>query len=292
MNTVKAWLIAGRFFAAPWMLVNTLLGVTLAGFNPTTWLLSFLTVLSVLTAGHFLNGWRDYVKGLDEVDEGSTAKPYTAGSQVLPQGWLSLRTVKISSIVFFVLSVLLLSLAPRRVDVYLLYVLGVSMALTYTDLFKPRALGEVSLFLGHGLGSTCFAYSLVKPVDLTGLSAGVLLGFWAGIVHTIDQWQDVTTDFSQKVKSIAFMVFKANMKISQLWYFLITGSIVMQLGMVLMGLFPPETLATIFILPLAHITGILLDYQFNKGVMLALLTMWLYPVSSSLGLLFNFPRLN
>lgn len=280
-------MIAGRFFVAPWMLCNILLGVSLAGFDAVKWLLSFAIVLSILTAGHFLNDWRDFVKGLDKIDEGSIAKPYTAGSQVLPHGWLSLRTIKISTVAFLALSAILLVFAPRRIDVYLFYGIGVSMALTYTDILKPKGLGEVALFLGHGFGSTSFAYSLVKPVDLTGLSAGALLGFWAGIVYTIDQWQDVTTDFAEKVKNLAYMMFKANMKISQLWYFLVTASLVMQVSMVLMGWFPSETLATILILPLAHIVGVLLDYQFDKGVLLALVTMWLYPTFASLGLLFH-----
>jgi len=269
------------------MLCNILLGVSLAGFDAVKWLLSFAIVLSILTAGHFLNDWRDFVKGLDKIDEGSIAKPYTAGSQVLPHGWLSLRTIKISTVAFLALSAILLVFAPRRIDVYLFYGIGVSMALTYTDILKPKGLGEVALFLGHGFGSTSFAYSLVKPVDLTGLSAGALLGFWAGIVYTIDQWQDVTTDFAEKVKNLAYMMFKANMKISQLWYFLVTASLVMQVSMVLMGWFPSETLATILILPLAHIVGVLLDYQFDKGVLLALVTMWLYPTFASLGLLFH-----
>ncbi|MFQ6075880.1 MAG: hypothetical protein ACE5Z5_07080 [Candidatus Bathyarchaeia archaeon] len=286
MNRVKAWLIAGRFFSGPWMLVNTLFGACLAGFDVGKWLLSFAIILSILTAAHYLNAWRDFVRGLDKVDEGSAAKPYTAGSQVLPRGWLQLRTIKISAAGFLVLSTLLLPFVPRRIDVYALYGLSVSMALTYTDLFKPRGLGEVALFLGHGFGATSFAYSLIKPVDLTGLAGGILLGLWAGILYTIDQWQDVTTDFAEKLKNLAYMVFKANMRISQVWYFLVTASLVMQVGMILMGWFPSETLATVFILPLAYVTGVLLDYQFDRGVILALITMWLYGASASLGLLF------
>lgn len=286
MNKIKAWLIAGRLFAAPWMLVNALLGVSLAGFDVVKWLLSFTIVLSVLTAGHFLNAWRDFVKGLDKVDEGSVAKPYTAGSQVLPRGWLSLRTVKTSAIAFLTLSVLLLAFAPRRIEVYLLFCLGVSVAILYTDYFKPRGLGEVALFLGHGFGATGFAYSLVRSIDLTGLSAGILLGFWAGIVYTVDQWQDVETDFAKKVKTFAYLIFEANMKISQLWYFLVTGSLVMQTGMVLMNWLPPKTLVTIFTLPLGHITGVLLDYKLDRGIILALITMWSYATLAALGSLF------
>ena len=285
MNKFKAWIIAGRFFGAPWMLVNALLGVTLAGFDIVKWLHSFAITVSILVSGHYLNAWRDFAKGLDEVDEGSAAKPYTAGSQVLPHGWLSLRTIMVSAVVFLALSALLLLFVPRRIEVYLLYGLGVSMALTYSDIFKPKGLGEIALFLGHGFGATNFAYSLVRPIDLTGLSAGFLMGFWAAIIYTIDQWQDVTTDFAMRVKTFAYMVFKSNMKISQLWYFLVTASLVTQASMVLMGWLPSRTLASIFVLPLAHVVGVLLDYDFERGVLLALVTMWLYPTLSALALM-------
>jgi len=284
---IQAWLIAGRVFALPWILCNTFLGVVLAGFNLMMWGLAFGIVSSVLLAGHFLNGWRDFVKGFDKIN-GSISKPYTAGSQVLPRGWLSLRTFQITTIVLFVLSFLLLiTFASLRIDVLLLYALGMFCAITYTDVAKVHGYGEVWLFLGHGFGTTTFAYSLIRPLDLTGISAGILLGLWAGVVYTIDAWQDVETDFTKKVKNLAYLVFKGNMRISQLWYFLLTASIVTQVGMTLMGWLPYATLLTIFILPLGHITGVWLDYQFDKGVLLALCTMWLYPLLASLGVLLH-----
>jgi hypothetical protein len=48
---------------------------------------------------------------------------------------------------------------------------------------------------------------------------------------------------------------------------------------------PRETLITIFTLPLAHVTGILLDYRFEKGVLLALVTMWAFATAASVGVL-------
>ena len=285
INRIKAWLIGGRYFVLPWMFCNTLLGICLAGFDFAKWMLAFGIISSILIAAHYLNGWRDFVKGVDKIN-GSTIKPYTAGSQVLPRGWLSLKTFKLSTMGFLVLSVILLILAPIRIDVYLLYALGLTMALTYTDILKPRGLGEIGLFLGHGFGSTTFAFSLVKPIDLTGISAGILLGFFAGIIYTIDQWQDVETDFAKKVKDLAYRAFEGNMSISQLWYFVLIGSVVLQFGMVALGWLPLETLITIFMLIPGYATGIYLDYRFDKGVLLALLTMWLYATTASLGVLF------
>ena len=49
------------------------------------------------------------------------------------------------------------------------------MALTRTS-GSPEGSLEISLFLGHGVATTAFAYSLVEPISLTAVSAGVLMG--------------------------------------------------------------------------------------------------------------------
>jgi len=285
VNPVKAWIIACRPFAWPWLLVNTLLGVSLGGFEPAKWLLAFAVTTLVLTAGHFFNSWIDYVRGFDQVEGGSKAKVYTAGSQVLPRGWLSLRTVKISTFTLLVFAFILLTFAPVRVDVYALFALGVFCAFAYSLWLKRMGLGEISLFLGHGFATTGFAYSLVKPFDLTAFAAGVLLGFWAGVVYTIDSYIDIETDFAKRVKNLAYLMFKANFRISMLWYFLCTGSFTLQFGFILLGVLPAKTLLTLFVLPIAHVTSILLEYQFEKGIMLGLLCMWLYALLAALGTL-------
>jgi hypothetical protein len=285
-SKVKYWILACRPFAYPWMMVNTLLGSCLSGFSLFSWILSFSIASLVLTSAHFLNSWIDYVKGFDKPIGGSKPKPYTAGSQILPLGLLSLGTFKLSTFILLALSSILMVYAPRRIDVFLLYALGVFCAFSYSLWLKEKGLGEVALFLGHGFSTTCFSYSFSKPLDLTGLAAGVLLGFYASLIYTVDQWQDVETDFARRVRNLAYMVFKANMKISQLWYFLVTGSFTLQFGFIILGFLPSKTLLSIFTLPLGHVAGILLDYRFEKGVIMALGVMWLYALLMSVGVMF------
>jgi len=55
----------------------------------------------------------------------------------------------------------------------------------------------------------------------------------------------------------------------------------------LMGLLPSMTLLTVFLLPLGHLTNIILEKDFDKGVMLYLLMMWLFAVLMALGVLFS-----
>jgi 1,4-dihydroxy-2-naphthoate octaprenyltransferase len=257
--------MACRPFAYPWIIVNAFFGNVLAGFNFIYWVKSSIITISVLTAGHFYNSWLDYVRGFDKADFGSKPKPYTAGSQVLPRGWLSLRTVEYSTYAWTLLSLLLMMSVPFRLDVWLLYILGLTCAYTYTAILKPRGLGEIGLFLGHGFATTTFSYALVKPLDATGISAGILLGFWAGVVYTVDQWMDVETDFARRVKNLAYMMFKANMRISQLWYFLLTGSYTLQFAFILLGWLPAKTLLSILILPNGTCSWNTIGLQFREG---------------------------
>ena len=278
MSSLKAWFTAGRFFAAPWILVNTLLGVKLAGFDLHAWLLSFAVVFSILTACHYMNAWRDFARGVDGL-EGSRAKPYTAASQLIPKGELTVGEAKIATIAFLLLGILLYALfAPKRIDSFLLLLMGIAVALTYTDFFKPKGLGEISLFLGHGFGACAFAYSMVRPATLEAVVAGTILGFWAGLFYTIDQWQDVETDFAHKVKNYAYLLVKANMRVSTFYYFGVTAIVTIHLATTLIGWLPASTLKALLLLPLFHFTGVMLDYKFDKGVMLVLMGMWLYPV--------------
>jgi len=279
MNKLKAWIIAGRFFAAPWILVNTLLGVKLAGFDFKTWILSFVIVFSVLLGSHYMNAWRDWILGFDRIENGSKVKPYTAASQVLPRGWLTLKEVKLSTFAFFALSIIIFILyAPKRADSISLYILGMFCALTYTDLGKKHSMGELYLFLGHGFGASTFAYSLVRPITAEALAIGILLGLLAGLVYTIDQWQDVETDFQKRVKNYAYLIARANMRLSTFFYFAVTAVVTIHLAFVLMGVLPASTLKALLLMPAFHFSGVLLDYQFEKGTWMALLSIWLYPI--------------
>jgi len=283
MNKLKAWIIAGRFFAGPWIAVNTLLGAKLAGFNFDAWIASFVIVFSTLLASHYLNAWRDYINNFDRLENGSKAKPYTAASQVLPRGWLTLKEVKLSTFAFFVLSIIIFILyAPKRADTITLFLLGIFVATTYSDWWKPKGFGEVALFLGHGFGASTFAYSLVRPITVEALAAGTLLGLLAGVVYTVDQWQDVETDFAKRVKNYAYLITRANMRLSTFFYFAITAVVTIHLAFVLMGILRASTLKALLLMPLFHFSGVLLDYQFEKGVWVALATIWLYPIFMAL----------
>jgi len=283
---VKAWFVSLRAFATPWMAANCLLGVALAGFDLSTWILAFGITTSILFAGHLFNNIVDFRKGLDRLEEGSKEKAYTSAQKVLPSGILSVGTMFISALAFIAFAVLLLLIfCPLRWDVLLIFLLGLAVTCSYHDFWKPRGLPEVALFLGHGFAVTAFSYCLVEPISLEAVSAGVLLGMFAASISTIDAWKDVETDYAKKVKGLAWNIAQANLPISQFWM----GSVVMiytvQVGMVLMGLLPNITLLTVFLLPLGHLGSVLLESNFDRGVMIVLLHMWLAAVLMATGVI-------
>jgi len=111
------------------------------------------------------------------------------------------------------------------------------------------------------------------------------MGLFAASLSTLDAWKDVETDYAQRVRNLAWTIAQANLPISQFCL----GSLVMiysvQMGMVLMGLLPSMTLLTVFLLPLGHLTSIILEKDFDKGVMLYLLMMWMFAILMALGVL-------
>jgi 1,4-dihydroxy-2-naphthoate octaprenyltransferase len=283
-SRIRAWAISARPFAVPWMLANTLAGSALAGFSAGRWLPAFAVTTCVLLYAHFLNNWRDFARGVDRPGRGgSRAKPHTAASQLLPRGLLTVRETQASAAAFLALAALLFVLfAPARADAVLVFLLGVASASLYTDVLKPRKVGEVGLFLGHGLGTTALAYSFARPLDAAGLAAGFLLGAWAAGVYAIDQWMDIT-DLGRRARSVAEMIFASRLRISSYWWFLATMCWTLQAGFVLMGLLPGGTMLTVLALPLAHVTGVVLDYSLDRGIPLALACMWLFALLMAAG---------
>ena len=285
MNKLKAWIVATRPFALPWIAVNTLLGSALAEFDVKMWLAAFAIVSLVLIAGHFINNWRDYVRGFDKLEEGSRSKIYTSANQLLPSGILTVEDMQGATIITLATATILMFAVARRADSWLLYLLGIFCAATYTDFWKVKGLGEIPLFLGHGFGASTFAYSLVKPVDFAAISIGFLLGMWAGIIYTLDQYKDVETDFAKKAKDLAYIMFRAGVKPSAYLWFAGSATSTLAVALVLAGILPREILTALISLPAVHISGIVIDYDFDKGVLLALISMWIYALFPAVALL-------
>jgi len=286
MGKVEWMFWASRPFALPWIFVNTLLGATLAGMDWLKFFVAFVIVGAILVASHYINSWRDYVKGFDTLDNGSTPKSYTAASQILPKGLLDTSDVTRGALAMLTIAfALMVVYAPKRIDVWGLFILGVFLALTYTDFWKPKGLGELALFLGHGWGASTFAYALIKPVGLDAMSVGVILGILAALVYTLDQYPDVETDFGKKAKDLAYLMFHAEVKPSSYLWFSVTAVSSLTVAFVLLGWLPSKMLTALFTLPIFHVAGLVLDYDYGRGVLIGLVGIWLFALVPAIVLL-------
>ena len=279
---VKALFVAGRFFVLPWMAFNTLLPIYLAGFDLYLWLLAFAICSCVLVAGHFINNWRDFVRGVDKVEGGSVGKSYTRACEILPKGFLSVQTMYRSALVLLGFAFILMLFAPIRFEVALFFLIGVVASLTYTDIAKPHGYGEIYLFATHGVSVTLFSYALVKPLTLEAVGTAVLLGLWAALALTMDQYPDAKREGALGLVSL---VFKANLKPSQYVWFAVSGVYTIQMGFTVMGILPAAMLLTVVLLPFIHLTTLILDTNFPKGMLMLLFSMFFFPLVATIGLI-------
>lgn len=285
MKKLKAWFIAGRFFVIPIFLVPfTFFGVALADFNLHAWAVAMLVIGSVWISAHFMNDWRDYALGVDSLKGGSVAKVYTAASQVLPRGLLSVRTIQLSALAFLLTSLLaFLLLVPLRIDTVLSYCFGVVMALTYTDYIKPKRGCEI----WWGLIFFClvfFSCCVASPMNFTTIAAATTVTMVGLMLHPLDQYPDLKEPIGE-VNNLGELLFKAKIKLSGVFWFLVTAMFTMQMGFILLTWLPIGTLISLFSLPLAHITGVFIDYDLKKGMPLFLLWSAIYPTLAGLGAL-------
>jgi len=284
VNRAKAWLVASRPFIIPFWLAGTAMGVAFAGWDTQAWLAaSFIVVLIGLSA-HYINNWRDYTKGLDKLEEGSKPKVYTAANQILPTGILSVEDMQMAAVFCLVIAFIIAGVFLRRIDQILMFLAGLTAAIGYTDFFKPKGFGEIALFLGHG-GVAPFAYTLVKPFDVTALGLWVINGMTIALLYTIDQLPDVETDFMRRVKSLAYYVMNAEIRPSQIIWFAASAVTVLSVCMVVLGWMPKEIIYIAFTLPLWHICGIVIDNDFEKGVFIGLIGYFLIMVIPTVALL-------
>ncbi len=284
----KAWFVAGRHFALPWILFNALFAVVLAGFSLPAFLYSFGIAYLTLVAGHYVNDFRDFEKGLDKVEGGSVAKGYTGASTVIPTGALSVKAAKLSAVGFllagFALLVLRAITAGISIETAVLYAFGVFISLTYTDLFKPHGLPDLAIALGHGAAVTLFSYSMIAPINMTAVTAAIVLGLFGATLAVIDQYPDAKSSAVEKAKGTVALLINSKMNPSEYLYFSASGIYITQAAFTILGFLPKGTLLSTLLLVLLVPAGLTIDADFKKGTMMFLVVMLLYPIMMTVGL--------
>jgi len=293
-----AWAISTRAFALPWVFLYTLFGALLAGIvDAKAALGACLTTVFALLVAHFRNNYRDVELGIDRfVDDPeearrivSSLKPYTAAAWLVPLRITSIRFQKANELLFLGLSlttyILLVGPLSRPFTIPF-FVLGLAMALSYTDFFKPRRLGEVAAFLGHGFATVAFGYLSQSPDILMAVLAGIPTGLISALAYSVDQFMDIKTDFVERVRAIYESWFNSRMPLGLYVLIVVMLFFNVLVAWVAAGIYPPRTLLAMAIIPIVMLKAPALEWDREKALRdIVLIVVWLLPALMCLGAL-------
>ena len=285
---VKAWVISARLFAVPWVLLYTLFGAVLAGVTDVKAAIgACVTTSLVLLTSHFMNNYRDVVRGVDPIVTdpaeaeriASRAKSYTAAAWVVPLQITSITFQKANAIGLLIASMITYALlVPINWYTLAFYFLGVIMALTYTDFWKPMRLGEVAAFLGHGFSTVTFGYLSQSPDILAAVLAGIPAGLISALAYSVDQFVDIKTDFVERVRSIYEAWFNSRMPLGLYVIVAVMLYLNVLIAWVAAGIYPPGTLLAMAVIPPVLFRAPALEWDRDRALRdLALLVTWLLP---------------
>ncbi|MDI6886732.1 MAG: hypothetical protein QMD22_10440, partial [archaeon] len=154
-------------------------------------------------------------------------------------------------------------------------------ATSYAPFFKKHNIGEICWGLAlFGMGIFC--YLLVKDFDMCCMSISTLLAFLVFSFYIVDQLPDVKGP-TEKMKGLIGSIVNGGIKPSSFFWFSVTACYILQFGFVLLNWLPFGTLFSIFSLPLAHITGVMVDYRIEQGAKLGLLWMIAFVLGMGFG---------
>jgi 1,4-dihydroxy-2-naphthoate octaprenyltransferase len=290
------WFISTRAFALPWVMLYTLSGALLAGLRDvTSAVVSMIIVALVLLGAHFRNNYRDvelgvdrYVDSIEEAERAiSIIKPYTAAAWLVPLRITSVRFQKVNEVVMYLLSLIIFILFMRKtLFTTIFYLTGLLMALTYTDFWKRKGLGEASAFLGHGFSTTVFGFLSQSDDILTAMLIGIAPGLISGFAYSIDQYLDIKTDFIKKVRSLAEAWFKSRLPLGLYVIAIYFAYIHLVTLMILFGVYPRGMLLTYLAIPLIFFVASEVEYDRERGVRDGVFTLvFLIPLLNCLGVL-------
>jgi len=289
---LELWVISARVFALPWVVLFTLFGGLLVGVsNWVTMGIGMLIVALVTMSGHFINNFRDVELGIDKFVDSperakktiSTLKPYTAASWLVPLRITSIRFQKLNAIALALIAFILQCLfMPLRT--WPAFIIGSTVALTYTDFFKRKHLGEVAAFLGHGFSTVLYGVLSQSTSFLYGSVAAVPPALLSSLAYSVDQFIDIKTDFVYRVRSIYESWFNSKMPISLYVIIALWAFIMVVIAWVAAEIYPKNILLIMAIIPLILYYAPMLDWDRENGLQkVAMIATFLIPGLFCLG---------
>ncbi len=256
----KLFMMTIRAYAFPASVIpviyGSLLAVILNKDIKFDFLLFFLTLIGAMcvhVGANIVNDIYDYKKGIDREDK-KAGIPH-GGSMVLSMGLVSLKEMKLISVISFLISLVLGIIIWRMTGNLVLYLMifGLFASVYYTASplqLKYKALGDIMVFLGFGTGMTLGAYYVqVKEFSWLPVILSIPLGFLIDAILHSNNMRDVKFDKSFGIKTIPIL---AGEKFSKyFYYFLIIGAYLSIVIFVATGLLPWPALFNFITLPTA-----------------------------------------
>lgn len=202
-----------RWFALPVSTSAIVLGGLVSGASACQLAAAAAIGACLMAWAHTMNTWADWVlTGFDkgESSERSRPKPYTAGQNVIAEGW---KPVHVLAVGLFWLWLGLFGAAVLSVSVGLLVMLPVLVSVPITFLYsygKRFYLCEVALGLAFGpvaamLGAAVADDPRLWQAFLAGIPIGVMFGFAA---EAYDQWYDAEHNWERGLRNIGAWTWK------------------------------------------------------------------------------------
>ena len=261
-----------RWFAAPLFGAPIALGALLAGGMSLTSWIGLLAGLLVMAGGHSLNSALDYAwTGLDRGGgtERSAEKSYTTAQNLIAKGILSVKSVYVNGLCWYLLASIPLVYLALRVGYAVLIVGFAGMSITFLYA-KAKFNWTHELVLGLAVGPLAVLSGMYatsgSPPWKSGLLASVpfaIITSFAGLA--LDEWPDAKANLAKGVKSIAYKVWENGVSLE--WYLSswLLFSYMYQIFLINIGILHPSSAVSFALWPFFIGSMVFLRTHFKKA---------------------------
>jgi len=291
MTKIKTHIRLMRLFTLPVMVATILLGGLLGGGVTYVVWLAVACGFFVMIAGHYYNSFADFHYGLDKGDLRSVEKIYTGGSSVIPLGLASVRAVLSWSIIWYLISAGLVVLICIKVGSWW-PVLGWGLGVTAAPIYAPGFMKGIKYvgfpeycgLVGFGIGGCTLGYAAVSgSMSWIPVLAGLAITMPFAVCWFADQHADAESDYSKGVNNIGTMLWFLGIPLGPYFMFVALFSYLFLFIPVVIGWLSPVTLISFAAFPLALLTSVWMDRNFNKAVKFGLAWFTLFAILVTIG---------
>jgi len=253
-SKIKAWYqaVRPRVFTASYVPMGLagIIAIQDQVFNPVFFVLALIGTMMLQTAANLINEYADYRRGADELKEAGQG-------MIIKQKILSPESIRNGAIFTTILGCLigLFLLSQSGSLLWAIGIGGVLVAITYTAGPFPLAyngLGEIAVAIFMGPAVVVGAYYVMFPAVTTDriwqlCLISLPIAFMVAAILHANNIRDMDADRAVNKRTLAVMF---GIRFARAEYmFLVVGTYVAQIILILMGILPVTTLLTLITVP-------------------------------------------